>query len=62
MGIRGRPRTNNPKIKYDKIRLRLNTILDIEKICEKLNISQSYFVSTIIEQEIKKYKNFFEKK
>jgi|GEM_PF-2817037 len=53
----GRPRTNDPKIKLDSIRLKTSTIIDIEVIAEKLGVSKSLFVQTILESEMEKYKN-----
>lgn len=53
----GRPRTNDPKIKLDSIRLKTSTIIDIEVIAEQLNISKSLFIQTILENEMPKYKN-----
>jgi hypothetical protein len=53
----GRPRTNDPKIKLDSIRLKTSTIIDIEVIAEQLGVSKSLFVQTILENEMPKYKN-----
>lgn len=53
----GRPKTDDPKIKLDSIRLKTSTIIDIEVIAEQLDTSKSLFVQTILESEMKKYKN-----
>ncbi len=53
---RGRPRTNDPKIKLDNVRLKTSTILDIELIAEKLDITSSKLIRTILEAEVKKIK------
>jgi stress response protein YsnF len=53
----GRPRTNDPKIKIDSVRLKTSTIIDIEVIAEQLGISKSVFVQTILENEMEIYKN-----
>jgi hypothetical protein len=54
----GRPRSDNPKMKFD-LRLKTSTIVDIELICEELNMTNSLFVQIILENEMKKYKNLF---
>jgi len=51
----GRPKSDNPKMKFD-LRLKTSTILDIELICEELDINRSLFLQTIIENEMNKYK------
>ena len=53
---RGRPKTDDPKMKFDNVRLKSSTLLDIQIISEYLDVSQSTFVQTIIENEINKYK------
>ena len=53
----GRPKTEDPKIKMDSIRLKTSTIIDIEVISEALGISKSLLVQTILENEMDKYKN-----
>lgn len=53
----GRPKTNDPKIKLDSIRLKTSTIIDIEVIADELGMSKSLLVQTILENEMEKYKN-----
>ena len=53
----GRPKSDNPKMRFD-LRLKTSTIVDIETVAEKLKISNSLFVQTILENEMEKYKNF----
>lgn len=53
---RGRPKINDLKIKMDNVRLKTSTIIDIELIAEKLNITPSKFIRTILESEVKKFK------
>jgi len=55
----GRPRSDDPKMKFDSIRLKTSTIIDIEVISEKLKIKKSLFMQTILENEMQKYKNLF---
>lgn len=52
----GRPKTTDPKIKLDNVRLKTSTILDIELIAEKLDITSSKLIRTILEAEVKKIK------
>lgn len=54
----GRPKSDNPKMKFD-LRLKTSTIVDIELICEELNMTPSLFVQTILENETEKYKKLF---
>jgi len=54
----GRPRSDNPKIKFD-LRLKTSTIVDIELVCEELKMTPSLFVQTILENEMEKYKKLF---
>jgi len=54
----GRPKSNNPKIKFD-LRLKTSTIVDIELICEELEMTPSLFVQTVLENELEKYKKLF---
>ena len=56
----GRPRSDDPKMKLDSIRLKTSTVIDIEVISEKLNMSKSLLVRTVLENEMKKYKELFE--
>ena len=53
----GRPKSDDPKMKLDSIRLKTSTIIDIEVISEKLGIKKSLFMQTILENEMEKYKN-----
>lgn len=55
---RGRPKTDDPKIKFDNVRLKTSTIIDVEKISEQLGIKPSIFIQTILENEMEKYKKF----
>jgi len=57
----GRPRSSNPKMKFD-LRLKTSTIIDIELVAEELDISKSLFIQTILENEIEKYKNLLKLK
>ena len=52
----GRPKSDNPKMRFD-LRLKTSTIIDIEVIAEKLGMTNSLFVQTILENEMEKYKN-----
>jgi len=54
----GRPKSNNPKIKFD-LRLKTSTIVDIELICDELDMTPSLFVQTVLENEMEKYKKLF---
>ncbi len=53
----GRPKSDDPKMKLDSIRLKTSTIIDIEVVAEQLGISKSLFIQTILENEMAKYKN-----
>ena len=53
---RGRPRTDDPKIKLDNVRLKTSTIVDIETISDLMGVSPSLFVQTLLENEMPKYK------
>ena len=53
---RGRPKTDDPKVKFDNVRLKTSTIIDIEVIAEKLEATPSSLIQTILENEINKYK------
>lgn len=52
----GRPKTTDPKIKLDNVRLKTSTILDIQAVAEKLKVSPSSLVQTLLETEMQKYK------
>ncbi len=56
----GRPRIDDPKIKMDNVRLKTSTILDIELIAEELNTTPSKLIRTILETEVKKFKEQLE--
>ncbi len=53
----GRPKSDDPKIKLDNVRLKTSTILDIEAVANKLGVTPSNLVQTILENEMEKYKN-----
>lgn len=53
---RGRPKTDDPKVKFDNVRLKTSTIIDIEVIAENLQVTPSALIQTILENEINKYK------
>ncbi len=53
---RGRPKTDDPKVKFDNVRLKTSTIIDIEVIAENLDVTPSALIQTILENEINKYK------
>ncbi len=53
---RGRPKTDDPKVKFDNVRLKTSTIIDIEVIAENLEVTPSALIQTILENEINKYK------
>lgn len=53
---RGRPKTDDPKVKFDNVRLKTSTIIDIEVIAENLGVTPSALIQTILENEINKYK------
>lgn len=50
-GSRGRPKTNDPKIKVD-LRLNLSTIIKIEQLADKMKIKKSELLRKIIEKEL----------
>ena len=52
----GRPKTDDPKVKFDNVRLKTSTIIDIEVIAENLEVTPSALIQTILENEINKYK------
>ena len=52
----GRPKSDDPKMKFDSIRLKTSTIIDIELIAEHLGIKKSSFVRDILEIEVEKQK------
>lgn len=52
----GRPKTTDPKIKLDNVRFKTSTILDIQAVAEKLKVSPSSLVQTLLETEMQKYK------
>ena len=52
----GRPKSEDPKIKLDSIRLKTSTIIDLDRIADKLLMSKSLLVRTILENEMTKYK------
>ena len=52
----GRPRIDDPKIKMNNVRLKTSTIWDIELIAEQLNTTPSKLIRTILETEVKKFK------
>ena len=45
----GRPKSEDPKIKLDSIRLKTSTIIDLDRIADKLLMSKSLLVQTILE-------------
>ncbi|PLY08339.1 MAG: hypothetical protein C0625_01770 [Arcobacter sp.] len=53
MNRRGRPKSDDPKIKLDNVRLKTSTLIDIELIADKLDITQSELIRSIIEKEVK---------
>ena len=53
----GRPKSEDPKMKLDSIRLKTSTIIDIEVLAENLDITKSLLIQTILENEMMKYKN-----
>ncbi len=56
----GRPKTTDPKIKLDNVRLKTSTILDIQAVSEKLKVSPSSLVQAILEAEMQKYKKILD--
>lgn len=57
MNGRGRPKSDDPKIKLDNVRLKTSTLIDIELIADKLDITQSELIRSIIEKEVKLLKS-----
>jgi len=57
---RGRPRSDDPKIKLDNVRLKTSTIIDVEVVAEELGVSPSVFIQTLLENEMPKYKKFLD--
>lgn len=53
---RGRPRVDDPKVKFDNVRLKTTTLIDLESISFELDVSISSLVQTILENETRKYK------
>jgi len=53
MNRRGRPKSNDPKIKLDNVRLKTSTLIDIELIADKLDLTQSELIRSILEKEVK---------
>lgn len=53
---RGRPKSDDPKIKLDNVRLKTSTIIDVEIIADMLGVTPSVFVQTLLENEMQKYK------
>lgn len=53
---RGRPKTDDPKVKFDNVRLKTSTIIDVEVISAELGVTPSVFVQTLLENEMEKYK------
>ena len=53
----GRPKANDPKLKFDSVRLRSSTLLDIELVAHGFDVSKSALVQLILENEMPKYKN-----
>ena len=53
---RGRPKSDDPKVKFDNVRLKTSTIIDIEIIADNLEVTPSALIQTILENEINKYK------
>ena len=56
----GRPKTTDPKIKLDNVRLKTSIILDIQAVSEKLKVSPSSLVQAILEAEMQKYKKILD--
>lgn len=56
----GRPKTTDPKIKLDNVRLKTSTILDIQAVSEKLKVYPSSLVQAILEAEMQKYKKILD--
>lgn len=55
---RGRPRSDDPKMKLDNVRLKTSTIVDIEIIAEIFKISPSAFIQILLDNETPKYKYY----
>ena len=55
---RGRPKSDDPKMEVDKVRLKTSSMIDLELIADHLDISVSELAQTIFENEIPKYKKF----
>lgn len=53
---RGRPKSDDPKIKLDNVRLKTSTIIDVEIIADMLGVTPSVFIQTLLENETPKYK------
>lgn len=53
---RGRPKSTNPKIKLDNVRLKTTTMMDFKMIAEEIGVNESVFLQTILENELPKYK------
>ncbi len=53
---RGRPKTDDPKVKFDNVRLKTSTIIDVEVVSDKLGVTPSVFIQTLLENEMEKYK------
>lgn len=53
---RGRPKSADPKVKFDNVRLKTSTMFDIKMIADELGINENVLVQTILENEMPKYK------
>lgn len=53
---RGRPKSNDPKMKFDNVRLKTSTLIDVSVVAEALGVSESVLVQTVLESEMPKYK------
>lgn len=60
MKRRGRPKSKDPKIKLDNIRLKTSTIIDLEVVADRLGVTLSMFVQTLLENEMEKYKKLLD--
>ena len=57
---RGRPKVDDPKIKLDNVRLKTSTIIDIEVLSDRVNVSPSLLVQTLLDNEMPKFKKLLE--
>lgn len=54
---RGRPRSDDPKIKLDNVRLKTSLILEIEVLSEELNMNKSQLIEKLLNERLNNYRS-----